>query len=78
MIVKVLGSGCAKCNTLEAKVKEVAEKNNLEFVFEKVTDFRKIMEYKVMMTPALVVDGIVKCYGRIPKDEELVTWLKGE
>jgi small redox-active disulfide protein 2 len=78
MIVKVLGTGCPKCNTLEAKVKEVAEKNNLEFVFEKVTDFKKIMEYKVMMTPALVVDGSVKCYGRIPKDEELLKWLKGE
>jgi small redox-active disulfide protein 2 len=78
MIVKVLGSGCAKCNSLEAKVKEVAEKNNLEFIFEKVTDFKKIMEYNVMMTPALVVDGIVKCYGRIPKDDELLHWLKGE
>jgi small redox-active disulfide protein 2 len=78
MIVKVLGSGCAKCNSLEAKVKEVAEQNNLEFIFEKVTDFKKIMEYNVMMTPALVVDGIVKCYGRIPKDDELLHWLNGE
>ncbi len=78
MIVQVLGMGCAKCNTLEAKVKEVAEKNNIEFVFEKVTDFKRIMEYKVMMTPALVVDGVVKCYGRIPKEDELLKWLKGE
>ena len=78
MIVKVLGMGCPKCNSLENKVKEVAEKNGLEFVFEKVTDIKQIMEYKVMMTPALVVDGAVKCYGRIPKDEELLKWLKGE
>jgi small redox-active disulfide protein 2 len=78
MIVKVLGMGCSKCNTLEAKVKEVAEKNNLEFIFEKVSDFIKISEYKVMMTPALVVDEVVKCAGRIPKDDELLKWLKGE
>ncbi|NLP10144.1 thioredoxin family protein [bacterium] len=78
MIVQVLGMGCAKCNNLEAKVKEVAEKNNIEFVFEKVTDFKKIMDYKVMMTPALVVDGAVKCTGRIPKDDELLKWLQGE
>ncbi len=78
MIVEVLGMGCAKCNSLEAKVKEVAEKNSIEILLEKVTDFKKIMDYKVMMTPALVVDGMVKCYGRIPKDEELLKWLKGE
>ncbi len=78
MIVQVLGMGCAKCNALENKVKEVAEKNNLEILLEKVTDFKKIMDYKVMMTPALVVDGVVKCTGRIPKDDELLNWLKGE
>ncbi len=78
MIVKVLGSGCAKCNELEARVKAIAEKHQLEFILEKVGDFKKIMEYKVMMTPALVVDEEVKCYGRIPRDEELLKWLKGE
>jgi small redox-active disulfide protein 2 len=78
MIVKVLGMGCPKCNALEAKVKEVGDKNGLEFVFEKVTDIKEIMAYKVMMTPALVVDGVVKVAGRIPKDDELLNWLKGE
>lgn len=78
MIVQVLGTGCPKCNILEARVKEVAARERIEILLEKVTDFKRIMEYKVMMTPALVVNGTVKSYGRIPKDEELITWLTSE
>jgi small redox-active disulfide protein 2 len=78
MIVQVLGMGCAKCNALEAKVRQVAAKNHIEILLEKVSDVQKIMSYSVMMTPALVVDGVVKCYGRIPKDDELLNWLKGK
>jgi small redox-active disulfide protein 2 len=77
MVVKVLGSGCKKCNTLEAKVREVIANNNIEAVVEKVTDLSKIMDYGIMMTPALVVDGKVKSYGIIPKDDQILEWLKG-
>jgi small redox-active disulfide protein 2 len=77
MVVKVLGSGCKKCNLLESKVKAVIEMNNIDAVVEKVTDLNKIMEYGIMMTPALVVDEKVKSYGIIPKDDQLLNWLKG-
>jgi small redox-active disulfide protein 2 len=77
MVVKVLGSGCKKCNTLEAKVKEVIANNNIEAVVEKVTDLNKIMDYGIMMTPALVVDEKVKSYGIIPKDDQILEWLQG-
>jgi small redox-active disulfide protein 2 len=77
MVVKVLGSGCKKCNLLEAKVKEVIASNNIEAVVEKVTDLSKIMDYGIMMTPALVIDEKVKSYGIIPKDDQILTWLKG-
>jgi small redox-active disulfide protein 2 len=77
MVVKVLGSGCKKCNLLEAKVKEVIASNNIEAVVEKVTDLSKIMNYGIMMTPALVIDEQVKSYGIIPKDDQILTWLKG-
>jgi small redox-active disulfide protein 2 len=77
MVVKVLGSGCKKCNTLEAKVKEIILQNNIDAVVEKVTDLNKIMDYGIMMTPALVVDEKVKSYGIIPKDDQILTWLKG-
>jgi small redox-active disulfide protein 2 len=77
MVVKVLGSGCKKCNALEAKVKDLITSNNIDAVVEKVTDLSEIMNYGIMMTPALVVDEKVKSYGIIPKDDQILTWLKG-
>ena len=76
MIVKVLGSGCAKCNKLEEKVKEVAAKNNIQAEFVKITDIQEIMKYKIMMTPGLVINEKVVSYGIIPKDEQILNWLK--
>lgn len=75
MIIKILGGGCTKCKNLEAKVKEVAEKNNIDAEFIKVTDYQDIMKYKVMMTPGLVINEKVKCSGNIPSDEQISQWL---
>lgn len=76
MIVKILGTGCKKCNTLEEKVKSVAEKNNINADFEKVSEIEDIMKYGIMMTPGLVVNEKVKSYGIIPKDDDILNWLK--
>ncbi len=76
MVVKILGTGCAKCNKLEEKVKEVAKVNGINAEFVKVTDIQEIMKYKVMMTPGLVVNEKVVSYGIIPKDEQILSWLK--
>jgi len=76
MIVKVLGTGCAKCGKLEEKVKEVAKTNGIEAEFIKVTDIQEIMKYRVMMTPGLVINEKVVSYGIIPKDEQILNWLK--
>jgi len=76
MTVKILGTGCKKCLTLESKVKELARQNSIEVVFEKVTDINEIMNYGIMMTPGLVINEKVKSYGIIPKDEQILTWLK--
>ena len=59
MDIKVLGSGCAKCKTLEKVTREAVEQLNLAATIEKVEDIQKIIEYGVMITPALVVDGEV-------------------
>ncbi len=75
--VKILGTGCKKCQTLEQKVKEVAALNNIEAEFIKVSDINEIMNYGIMMTPGLVINEIVKSVGIIPKDEQIVNWLKG-
>lgn len=76
MLVKILGTGCKKCNTLEEKVKEVAAKNNIDATFEKVSEIEEIMKFGIMMTPGLVVNEKVKSYGIIPKEDEILKWLQ--
>jgi len=75
MDIKVLGSGCAKCKTLEKVTKEAVQELNLDATIEKVEDIQKIVEYGVMFTPALVVDGEVVVKGRVPKLDEVKTIL---
>lgn len=75
MIVKILGTGCKKCLTLEEKVREVIKTNELEAEVTKVQELNEIMKYGVMMTPGLVVNEKVKCVGAIPKEEEILKLL---
>lgn len=74
--VKVLGSGCAKCNQLEAATKEALQQLGMDTAIDHVTDFSQIAAYGVMSTPALVVDGKVVSYGKVLKAEEVVKILK--
>ena len=74
--VKVLGSGCAKCNALEAATKAALAQLGMDTTIEHVTDFAQIAAYGVMSTPALVVDGKVVAYGKVLKQEEVVTLLQ--
>ena len=68
--VKVLGSGCAKCNALEQAVREALTELGMETHIDHVTDFTQIAAYGVMTTPALVVDGKVASYGKVLKKDE--------
>lgn len=74
--VKVLGSGCAKCNQLEAATKEALTQLGMDTAIEHVTDFAEIAKYGVMSTPALVVDGKVVSFGKVLKTDEIVQILK--
>ena len=74
--VKVLGSGCAKCNALEAAVREAMDELGMNEAIEHVTDFAQIAAYGVMSTPALVVDGKVVSYGKVLKKDEAVSLLQ--
>jgi small redox-active disulfide protein 2 len=71
MEIKILGSGCAKCKTLEKLTKEVVEKNGIDATVTKVEDIAQIMKYGVMTTPAMVVDEKVVIKGSIPTEEEI-------
>lgn len=75
MEIKVLGAGCAKCKTLEKVTREAVAELNIEANIEKVEDIQKIIEYGVMLTPALVVDGEVVLKGKVPKVSEVKTLL---
>ena len=76
--VKILGPGCSKCKTLEARVRNVVAKNNLPAEVTKVEDIQEMIRYGILMTPALVVNEKVKSYGTIPKDDQILKWLYGE
>ncbi|MDP1676223.1 MAG: thioredoxin family protein [Bacteroidota bacterium] len=73
--IKILGSGCAKCKTLNAKVQELVAKNNLPAMVIKVEDIMEIMKYGILSTPGLVINEKVKSVGNIPKDEQILTWI---
>ena len=74
--LKVLGTGCSKCELLAAKASEAAMNLDIEFTLEKVSDLNEIMTYGVMMTPALVIDGKVATVGKVPSLDELQEMLK--
>lgn len=74
--VKVLGSGCDKCQALEAAVKAALIELGMDPTVEHVTDFEQIAAYGVMSTPALVVDGKVVSFGKVLKKDDVVTILK--
>jgi small redox-active disulfide protein 2 len=75
MKIKVLGSGCTNCQTLEKRATEAVKLLGLDVRIEKVTDYAAIAAYGVMSTPALVVDDQVVLAGRVPKVTELQTLL---
>ncbi len=75
MEIKILGTGCAKCQKLEELTREALAELGMEAAITKVTDINKILEYDVMMTPGLVVNEEVKCFGRVPSKEEIKKWL---
>ncbi len=71
MIIKILGTGCARCKSLEKITRKAVEELQLNATIEKVEDMQKIMEYAVMRTPALVIDEQVVMTGQVPKISEL-------
>lgn len=75
MKIEILGTGCAKCNLLEAMAKKAADKLGIQYEMVHVKEISKIASYGVMMTPALAIDGNVKVVGRVPSEAEITTLL---
>lgn len=74
--IKILGSGCKKCNELETATHEALLSLGMDDSIEHITDFAQIASYGVMTTPALVVDGKVVSYGKVLKKEEAAALIK--
>lgn len=75
-LIQVLGTGCPKCKKLEEMTRQAASEIDLECEVLKVTDINAIVNFGVMMTPALAVDGVVKVSGRVPSLEEIKSLIQ--
>lgn len=75
MKIQILGTGCAKCKKLSENAEKAAIELGLDYTLEKLTDIKDIMAFNVMMTPALVVDGVVKLSGRVSTAKEIKNML---
>lgn len=71
MEIKVLGPGCSKCKTTYQVIEKVIRENNLDVKLTKVDDIMKIMNYNIMVTPAVVVDGEVRLKGQVPSESDV-------
>ena len=71
MEIKVLGPGCARCKTAYSVVEKVIKENNVNASLTKVDDIMEIMQYNIMSTPAIVVDGVVRIKGKVPTEADV-------
>lgn len=74
--IQILGTGCPKCRQLTENAEIAAKDIGIEYEIVKVSEINEIMEFGVMMTPALAVDGEVKFAGKVPPAEEIIELIK--
>ena len=78
MEIKILGTGCPRCQEVEKRTIDVLSELNMSADVQKITDTKQIMEYRIMTTPGLVINGRVKCSGRLPSRGEIRNWIEEE
>jgi len=75
MEIKVCGPGCASCEQAQKVVEAAVAAKSVDATVTKVSDFQEIAKLGIFSTPAVVIDGEVKCVGRAPKQEEVEAWI---
>ncbi len=75
MKIEILGTGCPKCKKLNELTKEVIQELGISAEIKKITNINDIIDYGVMVTPAIVIDGDVKIAGKIPGKQEITDWI---
>ena len=76
MEIKILGPGCPRCGEVEKRVINALAELKVAAYVEKVTDIKTMMSYGILATPGLVINGKIKCAGRIPRPEEIKAWVQ--
>jgi len=76
MKIQILGTGCAKCEKLAANARQAADNLGLDYKMEKVTELNQIMNFGVMTTPGLAVDGKVLVVGKVPSPGDIEKLLR--
>ena len=75
MMIKVCGPGCANCSKAESIVKEAVVEVGIDAEIMKITDFAEMAKLGVLSTPAIIVNGEIKCVGKVPTKNEVIVWL---
>jgi len=75
MKLEVLGTGCPKCKKLIEVVEQTVKETGISAEITKVDQINNILNYSVMITPALVIDGKVVVSGRVPSKDEIKKWI---
>ena len=75
-VIEVLGPGCANCQRLERVAGEAVAVTGVSAEIRHITDYAEIAQRGIMSTPGLVIDGVVRSYGRVPSVDEVAGWLR--
>ncbi|MFH1074183.1 MAG: thioredoxin family protein [Candidatus Firestonebacteria bacterium] len=78
MKIEILGTGCTKCKRLYELVQEAVKESGVEAEITKVEKIEDLMKYNVMITPALVLNSVLKVSGRLPAKQEIINWIMTE
>ncbi len=78
MEIRILGPGCPRCHEVEKRTLNVLAQLGVAADVQKISDIKKIMEYSIIGTPGLVINGKVKCSGKIPSRDEIKRWIQEE
>jgi small redox-active disulfide protein 2 len=78
MEIRILGPGCPRCHEVGKRTLNALAELGVAADVQKVTDIKKIAEYRIFATPGLVINGKVKCSGRIPTQDEIKSWIRKE
>ena len=76
MHIKVLGTGCAKCNNLEKTIRDIVAAHNIDAIITKVSNLEEISRYGIVMTPGIVIDEQLVSVGSVPSETQILFWLK--